>query len=99
MGKGDQKTRRGKLFAGSYGKRRPRKKKKTDDSGLTKSVPEAAPRIKTETKPKAETKAKAASKSKAETKTKAETKPKTAAKKKPAKKDEGKKTDSKKDKE
>lgn len=29
MGKGDRKTRRGKLFAGTYGKRRPRKKKKT----------------------------------------------------------------------
>ena len=26
MGKGDMKTRRGKLFAGSYGKTRPRKK-------------------------------------------------------------------------
>ncbi|MCD6346778.1 MAG: 30S ribosomal protein THX [Bacteroidales bacterium] len=26
MGKGDIKTKRGKLFAGSYGKKRPRKK-------------------------------------------------------------------------
>ncbi|MGM0407542.1 MAG: 30S ribosomal protein THX, partial [Bacteroidota bacterium] len=25
MGKGDKKTRRGKLFSGSYGKRRPKK--------------------------------------------------------------------------
>ncbi len=30
MGKGDQRTRRGKIFSGSYGKTRPgRKKKKT----------------------------------------------------------------------
>jgi 30S ribosomal protein S31 len=28
MGKGDQRTRRGKLFRGSYGKTRPGKKKK-----------------------------------------------------------------------
>ncbi len=27
MGKGDRKTRRGKIFAGSYGKHRPRKPK------------------------------------------------------------------------
>ncbi len=26
MGKGDKKTRRGKIFAGSYGKTRPKKK-------------------------------------------------------------------------
>ncbi|MBI3067549.1 MAG: 30S ribosomal protein THX [Betaproteobacteria bacterium] len=29
MGKGDRRTRRGKLFRGSYGKTRPRKKKRT----------------------------------------------------------------------
>lgn len=29
MGKGDQKTRRGKITAGSYGKNRPRKSAKT----------------------------------------------------------------------
>lgn len=28
MGKGDKRTRRGKIFAGSFGKTRPRKKKK-----------------------------------------------------------------------
>jgi len=28
MGKGDQRTRRGKLFRGSHGKTRPRKRKK-----------------------------------------------------------------------
>jgi 30S ribosomal protein S31 len=27
MGKGDRKTRRGKIFRGTFGKRRPRKKK------------------------------------------------------------------------
>ena len=29
MGKGDRKSRRGKIFRGTYGKRRPRKKKAT----------------------------------------------------------------------
>jgi 30S ribosomal protein S31 len=29
MGKGDKKTRRGKIAIGTYGKRRPRKKQKT----------------------------------------------------------------------
>ena len=34
MGKGDQRTRRGKLFRGSYGKTRPgRKKKKKTPAG------------------------------------------------------------------
>ena len=34
MGKGDQRTRRGKLFRGSYGKTRPgRKKKKKAPAG------------------------------------------------------------------
>ncbi|MER3430143.1 MAG: 30S ribosomal protein THX [Blastocatellia bacterium] len=28
MGKGDKRTRRGKIFAGSYGKSRPKRKKK-----------------------------------------------------------------------
>jgi 30S ribosomal protein S31 len=35
MGKGDKRTRRGKIFAGSYGKTRPKKKK-----GFTPSVEE-----------------------------------------------------------
>lgn len=30
MGKGDKKTRRGKIFSGSYGARRPGKKRKPD---------------------------------------------------------------------
>ncbi len=29
MGKGDQRTRRGKIFKGSHGKTRPKRKKKT----------------------------------------------------------------------
>ncbi len=29
MGKGDQRTKRGKIYRGSYGKTRPRKRKKT----------------------------------------------------------------------
>ncbi|HLS12733.1 MAG TPA: 30S ribosomal protein THX [Flavobacteriaceae bacterium] len=32
MGKGDKKTRRGKIFRGSYGKLRPRKKKRNNTS-------------------------------------------------------------------
>lgn len=32
MGKGDRRSRRGKLFRGTYGKRRPRKKKKRESS-------------------------------------------------------------------
>ncbi len=30
MGKGDRRTRRGKIFRGSYGKTRPRKRKKKE---------------------------------------------------------------------
>jgi 30S ribosomal protein S31 len=30
MGKGDKRSRRGKIFAGSYGKTRPKKKKNSD---------------------------------------------------------------------
>jgi 30S ribosomal protein S31 len=33
MGKGDNRTRRGKIFQGSYGKTRPQKKKKTAKKG------------------------------------------------------------------
>jgi 30S ribosomal protein S31 len=31
MGKGDQRTKRGKIWKGTYGKTRPRKKKKKED--------------------------------------------------------------------
>jgi 30S ribosomal protein S31 len=33
MGKGDRKSRRGKIFRGTYGKRRPRKKKTVKSAG------------------------------------------------------------------
>ena len=42
MGKGDIKSRRGKFFAGSFGKRRPKKKKKT--STTTYIAPPPLPR-------------------------------------------------------
>lgn len=37
MGKGDKRTRRGKIFAGSYGKARPKNKKKTVNKTAEKS--------------------------------------------------------------
>lgn len=69
MGKGDKKSRRGKITNGSYGKRRPRKSSVpvTVTETSTKAKPAAKPKT---TKPKAE---------KTET---AETKPKTTRKKK-----------------
>ncbi len=68
MGKGDQKTRRGKLFAGSYGVRRPRKKP-TNVFIPPKPVVKVEIAVETETKPKvkppvAKTKAKPAAKAK-----------------------------------
>ena len=35
MGKGDNRTRRGKIFQGSYGKTRPQKKRKGSTKGKT----------------------------------------------------------------
>jgi 30S ribosomal protein S31 len=32
MGKGDRRTKRGKIYRGSYGAKRPRKKKKKSDN-------------------------------------------------------------------
>ncbi len=41
MGKGDKRTRRGKIFAGSFGKTRPKKKdRKTESSENTKKSEE-----------------------------------------------------------
>ena len=37
MGKGDKRTRRGKIFAGSYGKSRPKSKKKNGAGAETKA--------------------------------------------------------------
>lgn len=38
MGKGDKRTRRGKIFAGSYGKTRPKKKDKNTENKENNSV-------------------------------------------------------------
>ncbi len=51
MGKGDKKTRRGKITMGSYGKRRPKKKKPA-----IVEVKKITPKAKVTPKPKAETK-------------------------------------------
>lgn len=67
MGKGDKKTKRGKITMGSYGVRRPRKKAK-----VFKLV---------ETKPKKETTKKTVAKPKAAPKPKAAVKKKTTPKK------------------
>ncbi len=77
MGKGDKKSKRGKISMGSYGVRRPRKK--STPIVITKK-PKAKPKV--EAKPKAETKPKAAAKTKAAAKPKATPKAKTAAKEK-----------------
>ena len=72
MGKGDQKTRRGKITAGSYGKNRPRKAAKAT------TVVVKAEKPKKETAPKAEKPKKAATPKEETT----ETKPKVTRKKK-----------------
>lgn len=76
MGKGDKKTRRGKIIMGSYGVRRPRKK--TKPIVVAKKKP-SAPAKATADKPK--TKPKAVSKPKATAKPKVTAKPKAKAKK------------------
>ena len=53
MGKGDKKTRRGKLFNGSFGKRRKAKKAvKSNFSGKVKSNEPKVETVKKQTKPK-----------------------------------------------
>jgi 30S ribosomal protein S31 len=66
MGKGDKKSRRGKLFMGSYGITRPRKKKKTVK--VEKVEPAPAPVVKTKpaAKPKTTKKPQAKKTEKAE---------------------------------
>lgn len=58
MGKGDKKSKRGKIASGSYGVRRPRKKKK---AVISKAKPKKAakPKAKSAAKKKATTKKKA----------------------------------------
>ena len=48
MGKGDKRSRRGKIFAGSFGKTRPRHKKKhvAAEATVTETAPKRAPRKK-----------------------------------------------------
>ena len=48
MGKGDQKSRRGKINAGSYGKKRPRKSAKAAPVKVKKAV--KAPKVEAEKK-------------------------------------------------
>ncbi len=48
MGKGDQKSRRGKISIGSYGVRRPRKKNKANFSAKTKPAAEKVKKTKVE---------------------------------------------------
>lgn len=87
MGKGDKKTKRGKIIIGSYGKKRPKKKNtfKVEAKPTQKTKPaikaeKAAPKPKeVETKPKATAKA--------------ETKPKTTKKAEPKEKKETAKKD------
>jgi 30S ribosomal protein S31 len=57
MGKGDRKSKKGKIFMGSYGKSRPRKRKKTVQAAI--ASPASA-------EPKAEKKKTAAKKKKTE---------------------------------
>ncbi|MDQ3064357.1 MAG: 30S ribosomal protein THX [Acidobacteriota bacterium] len=40
MGRGDKRTRRGKIFAGSFGKTRPQGKKKTATDNVNKETKE-----------------------------------------------------------
>jgi 30S ribosomal protein S31 len=77
MGKGDQRTTKGKRFSGSYGKTRPRSK-----SRITKHTPTPAEPAKEETK-KPEAKAeKTTKKAKTKTKKKSTTAKKTTTKSK-----------------
>lgn len=61
MGKGDKKTKRGKISMGSYGVRRPRKKQKAITNAAPK-VKKAAAKPKAAPKPKPVAKKKAAPK-------------------------------------
>jgi len=104
MGKGDKKTKRGKITRGSYGNKRPRK---TSVSYVAPAKPAkkavkkeeiVEKEVKTPVKPKAEKKptAKKTTAKKAET-TKKSAEKKAPAKKAPAKKAAAKKTEDKKE--
>ncbi len=76
MGKGDIKTRRGKFFAGSFGKRRPRKKKKP--LGVARPVEKPQEITSTDTAPKKESQEQKKPSPSSSKSRKAEEKPKTA---------------------
>jgi 30S ribosomal protein S31 len=59
VGKGDRRTRRGKIYAGSFGKTRPKDPKARKSVGTSKA---AKPAAKTATKPAAKAPAKRAPK-------------------------------------
>ena len=79
MGKGDQKSKRGKIVAGSYGKKRPKKASRPVVVKVEKT--EKKPAAAKETKPKAAAKPKVEKVSKADAEIK-ETKPKATKAKK-----------------
>ena len=53
MGKGDQRTRRGKIFAGSTGKTRPKKRKKVQAKTQVKPAKKAKAKSKKTEQPEA----------------------------------------------
>lgn len=74
MGKGDKKTKRGKITIGSFGKRRLKKTKSTYSAAVKETVKKATEKEKPEPKAKVEAKAKVETKPKAEPKKKATSK-------------------------
>ncbi len=75
MGKGDQKTRRGKIFAGSYGRKRPKKKKKGVIAQVAKPAEKTTTKTKVPVKPKPKAEEKPKTDDKAESGDKVENKP------------------------
>ncbi len=75
MGKGDKKTRRGKITMGTFGVRRPRKRNKpvVVVTAKKKTKAPAKPKIAAKAKPKTAAKTKAETKPKAKTATKTKT--------------------------
>jgi len=70
MGKGDKKTKRGKIVIGSYGVRRPRKNKPALAATATKQKAETKPKVKAEPKAKVKAEPKETAKPKKTTKKK-----------------------------
>ena len=104
MGKGDQKTRRGKLFSGSYGVLRPRKKARafsvittTKKTTIKPEISKASPKPPAAHKPKSEPVAEEVKDVAEEVKPEKKEVKKPAAKKETAKKEPAKKEPAKKD--